>query len=41
MGMDTGLRSYRCKVFDKFPRTNIPDVYHQLVVNTSIMLDLC
>jgi len=27
MGMDTGLRSYRCKVFDKFPRTNIPDVY--------------
>ena len=27
MGMDTGLRSYRCKVFDKFPRTNIPDLY--------------
>jgi carboxylate-amine ligase len=27
LGMDTGLRSYRCKVFDKFPRTNIPDVY--------------
>jgi glutamate---cysteine ligase / carboxylate-amine ligase len=27
MGMDSGLRSYRCKVFDKFPRTNIPDVY--------------
>jgi len=26
-GMDTGLRSYRCKVFDKFPRTNIPDLY--------------
>jgi glutamate---cysteine ligase / carboxylate-amine ligase len=26
-GMDTGLHSYRCKVFDKFPRTNIPDVY--------------
>jgi carboxylate-amine ligase len=25
--MDTGLRSYRCKVFDKFPRTNIPDLY--------------
>jgi carboxylate-amine ligase len=25
--MDSGLRSYRCKVFDKFPRTNIPDVY--------------
>ena len=24
VGMDTGLRSYRCKVFDKFPRTNIP-----------------
>ncbi|MEO8128565.1 MAG: carboxylate-amine ligase [Bryobacteraceae bacterium] len=27
-GMETGLKSYRCKVFDKFPRTNIPDVYH-------------
>ncbi len=27
-GFDSGLRSYRCKVFDKFPRTNIPDVYH-------------
>ncbi|HYZ85404.1 MAG TPA: carboxylate-amine ligase [Bryobacteraceae bacterium] len=26
-GMDSGLKSYRCKVFDKFPRTNIPDVY--------------
>jgi glutamate---cysteine ligase / carboxylate-amine ligase len=28
LGMNTGLRSYRCKVFDKFPRTNIPDVYN-------------
>ncbi len=28
LGMETGLRSYRCKVFDKFPRTNIPDIYH-------------
>jgi glutamate---cysteine ligase / carboxylate-amine ligase len=28
LGMDSGLRSYRCKVFDKFPRTNIPDLYH-------------
>jgi len=27
VGYDTGLRSYRCKVFDKFPRTNIPDLY--------------
>jgi carboxylate-amine ligase len=27
MGMDTGLKSYRCKVFDKFPRTNIPDYF--------------
>jgi glutamate---cysteine ligase / carboxylate-amine ligase len=27
-GMDTGLKSYRCKVFDKFPRTNIPDVFN-------------
>src|SRR5207248_4595574 len=26
-GMETGLKSYRCKVFDKFPRTNIPDLY--------------
>jgi carboxylate-amine ligase len=26
-GYDSGLRSYRCKVFDKFPRTNIPDLY--------------
>jgi len=26
-GYDSGLRSYRCKVFDKFPRTNIPDIY--------------
>ena len=24
LGMNTGLKSYRCKVFDKFPRTNIP-----------------
>ena len=27
LGMKTGLKSYRCKVFDKFPRTNIPDTY--------------
>src|SRR3954447_24295240 len=27
LGMDTGLHSYRCKVFDKFPRTNIPDLF--------------
>jgi carboxylate-amine ligase len=26
LGMNTGLKSYRSKVFDKFPRTNIPDV---------------
>jgi carboxylate-amine ligase len=26
-GMDTGFKSYRCKVFDKFPRTNIPDYF--------------
>lgn len=26
-GMETGLKSYRCKVFDKFPRTNIPDYF--------------
>ena len=27
IGDNTGLKSYRCKVFDKFPRTNIPDTY--------------
>src|SRR5664279_3713730 len=27
MGMQTGFKSYRCKVFERFPRTNIPDVY--------------
>jgi carboxylate-amine ligase len=25
--MNTGLKSYRCKVFDRFPRTNIPDYF--------------
>ncbi|MBV9266238.1 MAG: carboxylate-amine ligase [Acidobacteriaceae bacterium] len=25
--MDTGFKSYRCKVFERFPRTNIPDLY--------------
>src|SRR5579864_2694388 len=27
LGMNTGLKSYRGKVFDKFPRTNIPDYF--------------
>jgi carboxylate-amine ligase len=27
LGMDTGFQSYRCKVFERFPRTNIPDLY--------------
>lgn len=27
LGMNTELKSYRCKVFDKFPRTNIPDLF--------------
>ncbi len=26
-GMNTGLKSYRSKVFDRFPRTNIPDTF--------------
>jgi carboxylate-amine ligase len=26
-GMETGLKSYRCKVFDKFPRTNVPEFF--------------
>lgn len=28
LGRDTGWASYRCKVFDKFPRTNIPDYFN-------------
>ena len=27
IGRETGWMSYRCKVFDKFPRTNIPDYF--------------
>ncbi len=27
VGMDTGFQSYRCKVFENFPRTNIPDMF--------------
>ena len=27
LGMNTGFQSYRCKVFERFPRTNIPDLY--------------
>ncbi len=27
LGHDTGWQSYRSKIFDKFPRTNIPDYY--------------
>jgi carboxylate-amine ligase len=27
MGMQTGYKSYRCKVFERFPRTAIPDVF--------------
>jgi carboxylate-amine ligase len=27
-GIDTGFKSYRCKVFERFPRTNIPDIYN-------------
>jgi carboxylate-amine ligase len=27
LGHDTGWHSYRSKIFDKFPRTNIPDYY--------------
>ena len=27
LGAATGLKSYRCKVFEKFPRTNIPDPF--------------
>lgn len=27
LGHDTGWRSYRCNVFEKFPRTSVPDYY--------------
>src|SRR5690348_8391975 len=27
LGVNTGLKSYRGKVFDKFPRTNVPDYF--------------
>src|SRR3982751_745288 len=27
LGMDTGLKSYRCKVFVQFPRTNVTDYF--------------
>lgn len=27
MGMKTGFKSYRCKVFERFPRTGIPDTF--------------
>jgi carboxylate-amine ligase len=27
LGRETGWLSYRCKIFDKFPRTNIPDFF--------------
>ena len=28
LGMDTGYKSYRAKVFENFPRTNLPDAFH-------------
>jgi carboxylate-amine ligase len=28
MGMDTGYKSYRAKVFEHFPRTNLPDTFN-------------
>jgi len=27
-GVNTGWKSYRAKVFDRFPRTGIPDIFH-------------
>ena len=48
LGRDTGWMSYRCKVFDKFPRTNIPDFFSsygefegfiRLMVKTHCVLD--
>jgi carboxylate-amine ligase len=28
LGMETGYKSYRAKVFEHFPRTNLPDLFH-------------
>lgn len=28
MGIETGLKSYRCEIFKKFPRTDIPDYFN-------------
>lgn len=28
MGTETGLKSYRCEIFKKFPRTDIPDYFN-------------
>ena len=28
LGMETGYKSYRAKVFENFPRTNLPDKFH-------------
>lgn len=28
LGMETGYKSYRAKVFENFPRTNLPDTFH-------------
>jgi carboxylate-amine ligase len=48
LGRETGWMSYRCKVFDKFPRTNVPDVFGswtefqeftQLLVKTNCIID--
>jgi carboxylate-amine ligase len=48
LGRDTGWKSYRCKIFDKFPRTNIPEFFNswgeyqdfvQLLVRTRCVLD--
>jgi carboxylate-amine ligase len=48
LGRDTGWMSYRCKVFDKFPRTNMPDFfssygdfqeYVNLLVKTGCVID--
>ena len=48
LGRDTGWMSYRCKVFDKFPRTNIPDFFRagreyqefvELLVKTNCIID--
>ncbi len=39
-GRNTGLKSYRSKIFDRFPRTGIPDAFRQRLRSTSNYIKL-